>query len=225
MDCSCSMLSQKDVKILAIIDAVLGILNLGLCALRIIYLSDYYHEWTWSEIEEIYKYEKVSAQTYIIPIITSIFQILMAFMLRYVAKHRDYRNCRIWIIVTVIVVVLNTAILVCIWNGVLWTHLDTLFLGISAFPFCFKILEIFIVSMFLRTLKKERKTDNGIIYSTIPTPTAPPPPPSDLTEQQPYATSDFPQSQYASCDQENIYYPLQQPGPVVPPKQVNYPGL
>ncbi|CAL8083896.1 unnamed protein product [Orchesella dallaii] len=223
MACSCCMLSQNGVKILAIIDAVLGFVNLGLFALCIKYLPNYYEGWTWSESENDWiEDEKISANDFIIPIIITIFQILLAFMLHYVAIHRDYRNCRIWIMVKAIVVVLHTASLLYIWNDEL---LDNFSLGITAFPLCYKIFEIFEVFLFLRILNKENQTDNGIIYSTVPTSTAPPPPPSDLAEQQPCATSDFPQSQYASCDQENIYYPLQQPGPVVPPEQVNYPVI
>ncbi|CAL8083884.1 unnamed protein product [Orchesella dallaii] len=214
MGSSCCMSSQRGVKILAIIDAVLSVLNLGLFALGVIGLLVYDDELDITE-----RQKRIATGAFVIGIVISILQILLAFRLFYGAKNRDYRNCRIWITVTIVVVVINTASLILNWTA---GEPTAFVLGITAFLICYKIFEIVVVLMFLRTLGTDGQAGNGIIYATA---AAPQPPPYYPAQQQAYATSAFPQSQYPLSNQQNNLYPVQQMGPVIPHNNVNYPVI
>ncbi|ODM95156.1 hypothetical protein Ocin01_11524 [Orchesella cincta] len=105
-----------------------------------------------------------------VAIIISILQIILALRLFFAAKNRDYRNCRIWIIVTVIVVVINIASLILNSTS---GEFDSLSFGITIFLVCYKLFELLVVISFLRTLRgADRNWEWGCMYatSTVPQP-------------------------------------------------------
>ncbi|CAL8083831.1 unnamed protein product [Orchesella dallaii] len=144
--CPCMSL-QQGVKILAIIDAVLSTLGVVLYTLAlIVLLAD-------SEDLDLPTDEKtVGVFIIALAIFIAILQILLAFRLYYGGVNRDSRNCRIWLIISVVII---TVIGICFIVNVSTRRFDEYYGAGSVIGLVYKIYEMLVVSSFIKQLGTE----------------------------------------------------------------------
>ncbi|ODM95157.1 hypothetical protein Ocin01_11525 [Orchesella cincta] len=137
---------QKGVKVLAIIDAVLSTLNLGMYVLAIVGLHVYDDELDTLKRKKCCHWCCCCCHNHLNSSDNA-------------ALQKRLSKLRIWIIVTVIVVIINIASL--ILNSTSGEYAPAAF-GITVFLICYKIFETVVVISFLRTLGTDGQTGNGL---------------------------------------------------------------
>ncbi|CAL8083881.1 unnamed protein product [Orchesella dallaii] len=144
--CPCMSLG-KGVKILAIVDAVLSVLNVGTLILALVGLL------AWHEELELEKQTKtIAIAAIVIGMILCILEALLAVKLYRGAKDNDHRSCRFWLLVTIVLTVITVISLIV--NSTSGDFHGASF-GVSVVALGYKAYEIFVVYTFMGVLANQ----------------------------------------------------------------------
>ncbi|ODM89938.1 hypothetical protein Ocin01_16743 [Orchesella cincta] len=159
--CPCMPL-QSGVRLLAIIDAVLSLLNLGLFLLVLLAILFYKGE---NEIEDGDK--GVSVVIVVVAILIAGLQFLLALRLYRGAKEKDSRRCRSWLAATVVIITIYAISLVT--NR---TAKDFHGGGLAVFmvAIIYKVFEVVLVVAFIEMLKQDHQRGIGYIFPPVAAP-------------------------------------------------------
>ncbi|ODM90745.1 hypothetical protein Ocin01_15941 [Orchesella cincta] len=147
--CLCPCMSlQKGVTVLAVIDAVLSSIFLALYILGLVALLAISKE----DLEVTTEEKNIGIATCAIAIVIAILQILLALRLYYGGKNRDTRNCRVWLIATVVVV---TIMVISFILNVSAGKFEGSSGAASLLDLTYKIYEMLVVSSFVKQLGQD----------------------------------------------------------------------
>ncbi|CAL8103727.1 unnamed protein product [Orchesella dallaii] len=154
--CPCMAL-QKGTMLLAVIDAMLSIVNVGTLVIGFLIFDKDDPDFSQSE-------KVITLVVLIVVTVMCVLQIALAFKLYMGAIKKNYKSCRLWMIISVVVLIVN------LLNSIVdstTTDFEGTSLAGNVISIVYKIFEMFVVYAFLEELKLEESRElNSSSYNT-----------------------------------------------------------